>query len=340
MWIESKKFDLTWIIGPAYFSFFFVIILQGLNIAPKEISPIYWLIFVVFIDVAHVWSSLFRTYLNKDGRIKYAKSLWLAPISCYALGVILHAQSSLLFWRVLAYFAVFHFVRQQYGIFQIYRSQEQYEFRRTFLFDKIVIYSSTIFPLLIWHLHRSEKIFWFMQGDFYHLNFPELIPWVASLAWGIYAFYFFYEVIFLKNPIGSPSKLFLLGTILVWWGGIVWLKTDWSFTITNVVAHGIPYFALIYLKDLRQRERLIWPSFLPMASIFVFLFILAFFEEGLWDAFIWKDHDSLFSFLGFLPSIENINLLALLVPLLTLPQATHYFLDGFIWKKDSDQPSQ
>ena len=56
---------------------------------------------------------------------------------------------------------------------------------------------------------------------------------------------------------------------------------------------------------------------------------LAFGEEWLWDLGIWHDHPTFFGEgwdLG--PGTQ-----ALLVPLLALPQATHYVLDGFIWKR-------
>ena len=117
----------------------------------------------------------------------------------------------------------------------------------------------------------------------------------------------------------------------------MWLNNDWSFTITNVVSHGIPYFALIYIYNLKSRENLIWPKSLPMICIFIFLFILGYLEEGLWDIFIWKEHTQIFPIFKSTVLIENSALLALVVPLLTLPQSTHYILDGFIWKQNNTE---
>ncbi len=42
---------------------------------------------------------------------------WLAFVALYSLG-------SMVFWRVLAYLAVFHFIRQQYGFMMIYRRND------------------------------------------------------------------------------------------------------------------------------------------------------------------------------------------------------------------------
>jgi hypothetical protein len=68
------------------------------------------------------------------------------------------------------------------------------------------------------------------------------------------------------------------------------------------------------------------------------LFTFAYLEEGFWDALVWNDHREFFSFFYFLPKITDHHMLALLIPLLSLPQITHYVLDGFIWKlsKDND----
>lgn len=332
-WIESKKFDLIWIISPGFISVFFVTVLHILKLAPQTTSPIYWLIFVVFVDVAHVWSTIFRTYLNKDGIVKYQKQLWLVPIACYCIGVFIYSFGALIFWRVLAYIAVFHFVRQQYGFFQIYSRKDSHFESRFSLFDKISIYSVTIVPMIIWHLSVPGHINWFVEGDFLHFENKELIPLVTFLGIFIVLLYYFKELFYLKNSLLAPKNLFLLVTFLVWWTGIVWIKSDWSFTITNVVSHGIPYFALIYLSDLKNREKIFWPQVLPTITIFIFLLGLGFFEEALWDVFIWDDHAQIFSLFKFMKPIENSDWLTLIVPALTLPQATHYILDGYIWKK-------
>ena len=47
---------------------------------------------------------------------------------------------------------------------------------------------------------------------------------------------------------------------------------------------------------------------------------------------VWRDHDGLFPWAGALPQVAEATLLAFVVPLLALPQVTHYLIDGFIWK--------
>lgn len=337
LYLRSKRYDLIWIIGPAFFSSIFVILFHLSGSAPKVTSPLYWMIFVVFIDVAHVWSTLFRTYLHREKKQQFQKILWLAPIICYGVGVILHSFGEMVFWRCLAYLAVFHFIRQQFGIFQLYSfkatSEEIKRNNKWKWIDQLAIYSATVIPMIIWHLNGIQEIHWFMAGDFWYLNNPNASVVFMLLGLIIFLLYICKEIFVAKNNIFCPKTLFLLGTYLAWWVGIVWIKTDWAFTITNVVSHGIPYFALIYMQDIKNREKIYWPRYLPTVTIFLFLLVLGYTEEGLWDVFIWNEHKSLFPFFKGDIGIDNYQLLALIVPLLTLPQATHYVLDGYIWKR-------
>ena len=62
------------------------------------------------------------------------------------------------------------------------------------------------------------------------------------------------------------------------------------------------------------------------------IFLLAFVEEGLWDITLWKEHTAVFSIFNWGNLKLSEALLTLIVPLLALPQITHYIIDGFIWK--------
>ena len=72
-----------------------------------------WISAVLLIDVAHVWSTSFRVYFDKE---ELKRRLWLyllVPIAGYAVGVALYSEGELTFWRVLAITAVFHFVPER-----------------------------------------------------------------------------------------------------------------------------------------------------------------------------------------------------------------------------------
>jgi hypothetical protein len=61
-----------------------------------------------------------------------------------------------------------------------------------------------------------------------------------------------------------------------------------------------------------------------------FLLLLAFLEELFWDRLVWHERPWLF---GQSRLILEDRVLSYVVPLLMLPQATHYVLDGILWRR-------
>ena len=55
---------------------------------------------------------------------------------------------------------------------------------------------------------------------------------------------------------------------------------------------------------------------------------MAYMEEFFWERAIWQERTWLF---GESWNVESLHMF--LIPLLAVPQATHYILDGFIWKR-------
>jgi hypothetical protein len=102
-----------------------------------------------------------------------------------------------------------------------------------------------------------------------------------------------------------------------------------------VLVHGVPYCALLWGYTRARageagRRTLI--SLVATAGPWAFLGVLlacAFAEEALWDRFVWHDHDWLFGAGSELRS----RMLAWVVPLLAVPQVSHYLLDGVLWRR-------
>jgi hypothetical protein len=115
-----------------------------------------------------------------------------------------------------------------------------------------------------------------------------------------------------------------------------------AFTLLNVVSHGVPYMALIWVYGRkkstqtgnRSYSKLVKQFFTEYgAALFVLsMMLLAYVEEGLWDAWVWKEHNDVFSMFQAIAFNPEKDILMLLVPLLALPQITHYIIDGYIWK--------
>ncbi len=339
-WLKNKNFDLAFIIGPSFFSVLIVFLFYDQFVGATNVPLWAWIVFILCIDVAHVYSTLFRTYFNAIELKENRLILTLIPIGVWLIGVMLYSMGALVFWRFLAYVAVFHFIRQQYGFMRLYgraESVKKWEHR----LDAALIYLATLYPLMYWHSEPRE-FHWFIEGDFFS-NFPAFVPQVFGVVYsGIAILYAFKEIYFAKlgRPFNLPKNLLIVGTALSWWVGIVLFNGDLVFTVTNVVSHGIPYLALVWLYGERQAQRdpmlaLNYKLFFSRFSLPLFLgllILLAYLEEGLWHGLVWRENLSAFGLFSYLPAISAKDSLSWLVPLLTLPQATHYVLDGFIWK--------
>jgi hypothetical protein len=338
-WIWSRGTDLAVFGGSAAVA----LALAGLGraVSPAGHVPTWaWLVFVLAIDVAHVWTTLFRTYLDKE-EVAARRLLYIGlPLMCYAIGVALHLTSSRAFWRALAYVAVFHFVRQQIGWVAIYRARSGATARIDRIIDDGIVYAATGFPLIYWHAHLPRAFQWFMPGDFVdHVVaarvFGALVVPAAACYLALAVAYLLRGLQHLRAGRAQWGKhLVVLTTGLIWFVGIVAYDDDFSFTVTNVTVHGIPYMALLwaYARARADERPTGWIAKIVgvgLGAFFVTALALAFVEEMLWDRFIWHERPHLFGQGAVLDPV----LQSLLIPLLALPQAVHYALDGLLWRR-------
>ena len=244
----------------------------------------------------------------------------------------------MVFWRILAYLAVFHFVRQQYGWVALYRSRAGEQSRVGWWIDTVAIYLSTVYPLIHWHCHLPRKFYWFLEGDF--ANLPSQVSSVMMpvywIVLAVYAGRSIYRAVVLREF--NPGKdVVLVTTAVCWYVGIIWFNSDYAFLVTNVIIHGVPYMVLVYWYGSKQESR---NGKQPrtgkqhasrIATFLGVVWVLAYFEELLWDVGLWHEHSWLFG-----PAWDLGNVEFFLVPLLAVPQITHYVLDGFIWRRSSN----
>ncbi|WP_437957657.1 hypothetical protein WME76_41140 [Sorangium sp. So ce119] len=307
-----------------------------------------FLLFVVGVDVAHVHTTLFRTYLDREELRRHPALYAAVPLACYVVGVALHLASELTFWRALAYAAVIHFVRQQVGWVAIYRALAGERARVDRLLDDALIYAATGWPLLYWHAHPPRAFAWFVEGDFVSA------PWLAAAVGPLGAVYAALAVAYVaravhrarvaRAPLNLGKHVVVTTTAATWYVGIVATDSDFQFTVTNVIVHGVPYMALVFAY---ARERAVEAprsllARLLAGGLLAFLGIalaLAFFEELLWDRLVWHDRPELFGGAVDEPLLGP-RARTLLVPLLALPQATHYMLDAVVWRRRHTGPAQ
>ncbi|MBK9449485.1 MAG: hypothetical protein IPN95_08730 [Bacteroidetes bacterium] len=115
-WIYKSWVDLLFIVAPAFLATLVVLLFPGWFEDSEAMPPLAWLLLIVGVDVAHVYSTLWRTYLDPTEFDRHRNLLTYTPIAVWVGGILLYSMGPMVFWRVLAYLAVFHFVRQQYGL--------------------------------------------------------------------------------------------------------------------------------------------------------------------------------------------------------------------------------
>lgn len=343
IWIKSRSFDLWWFIAPMALPPLIVFFLpeQFTNQQKTEIFPWSWILIVLSIDVAHVYTTVYKTYFKPTAFKIHKLKLLAVPFLVWIVGVMVYSISSKLFWSLLAYFAVFHFIRQQYGFFRLYSKREtSYRWRKGVL--SITIYAVTVIPILIWHVRGQQNFNWMTAGDFWYINLPFLEPILNGGMILIGIAYLFVEWKEKQDSgyLNTPRILLTLSTCFSYYVSIVLTNNDFIFSLVNVIGHGIPYLALVYFsekKELKEDS----PTLLKLVLskwgwvlFYAIVFAFAYFEETLWDVFIWRENTVPFGWLyGTFNQLNDDQVISLFVPLLIMPQVVHYILDGYIWRK-------
>lgn len=342
-WIYNKVTESIFILGVPFICLLFIGVLPQSLIHSEEFPDYAWLILVVFVDVGHVYSTVYRTYTDKALVLQHKNLFFGLPVLLLVLSVLLHSINPLWFWRALAYLAVFHFIRQQYGIMKIYSRRNSYSALKRRI-DVFTIYGVTVIPVLYWHFNSDLSFHWFIKNDFVLLGNRPAIQVVLQVAFVLLLCV--YLVSEIKQALSGKAfnlqkNAIVLGTAISWYAGIMYYNSDFIFTFLNVVCHGIPYIALVWMYGKKSGSlehqrffKLIYTQF----GILIFLLpilLLAYFEENLWDTLVWQEHGRLFLFSSQISVSRSA--LNIIVPLLALPQLFHYVIDGYIWKMRNDR---
>ncbi|HIE98915.1 MAG TPA: hypothetical protein EYG03_17470 [Planctomycetes bacterium] len=332
-WLFSPMVDLLTFTGSAVVALTLVWLGHARGWLTQDTPEWLWVSAILLLDVAHVYATGFRVYFDPTELRRRPWLYGLAPVLAFVLGWAVYSESSTAFWRVLAYLAVFHFIRQQYGWVALYRTREANLDRRGRWLDSLAIYAATVYPLIYWHCHLPRQFWWFLDDDFMHLP-AALELWCRPLYWLTMVTYFGTSAWRAwTQGIYNPGKdLVVLTTAICWYVGIVSCNSDYAFTVTNVIIHGVPYMILVYWHRWGKADSVAPTNrFRTVAMFLGVIWILAYVEELLWDTGVWHERPWLF---GTFENLEQHS--ALLVPLLAVPQITHYVLDGFIWRRRSN----
>ncbi len=330
--------DIGFICMPAFICLAAILIFPNIFQNTETVNQWWWLLVILGIDVTHVYTTLYKTYANKNNFNKHKTAFTLIPILCFVTAFLVFSFGAQSFWTVIAYTAVFHFIRQQYGFMRLFSRNETS--KKLKLIDTIAIYAATVYPLLYWHCKGPFEFSWFTPTDFFFLKQDRIAYFTSFVYYAIACLWVFKEIYTLLKfrYFNIPKFLIILGTFVSWYFGIVYFENDLTFTLFNVVSHGIPYMALVWIDQAKETSK--QPFNLSKLQKFLFVkknpllfllipFTFAFVEEFLWNTVLWHESKVYFAISSIRISSEWKSII---IPLLILPQLTHYVIDGFVWK--------
>lgn len=203
-----------------------------------------------------------------------------------------------------------------------------------------------VIPILIWHVRGQRNFNWMTEGDFFYFPSSTLEPVLQILFIAIVCFYCLLEIRLKKvnKVLNIPRILLTLSTAFSYYVAIVVTNNDFLFSLINVIGHGIPYMALVWWSEKKSLNETS-PSLLKMVLskwgfilFYLIIFAMAYFEEALWDALVFREKPLPFGWTyQFLSEIKDSIVLIIVVPLLIMPQIVHYILDGYIWKNKQNK---
>jgi hypothetical protein len=337
-WLFSAPLDLLVFGGTALAAIAFV----AFGPTGRTDSPEWsWLAAILLVDVAHVWSTAFVVYLDPAEWRRRPGVYAGVPIACFFVALALYACGEDTFWRAIAYLAVFHFIRQQYGWVMLYRARNGERDRFGRWLDGATIYACALYPLIWWHAHLPRNFSWMTDGDFIS-GMPlgavaiARVLYIALLA--SYAVRTIAELVHTRTTAWG-KHLVVTTTAACWYNGIIAHDSDYAFMMSNVFTHGVPYMVLVFVyaraasrEPVSFRgatERMLGGRVLRAVVVFVAtLWLLAYAEQLLWNRTMWHEHEWLFGSGGDIGGFALV-----LAPLLAVPQLTHYALDAFLWKR-------
>jgi len=346
-WIFSKKFDLGIFLLPLGLAALSPLVLL---LEPFEQMPLWaFLLLLVSFDVAHVWSSLYRTYLDPD---EYSRRplLYLLPIPIFLfLSFRIHYYSPVLFWTLLAYVAIYHFIKQNYGFLVLYKVKKGESSSLDFYLDKWTLYAGALAPVLWWHATPTRHFDWFNAGEEFAFRIDPVFAREIGLVYFLFLGLYLIRQVYVWRTLRyfNPGKqLIMAAHYLTWAVGIYATDNPLISAAFLNLFHGIPFLAIIWyycnrkwsdpvrstrsklLAFLSQRKR--WYLF------YLLIFVPALLEETIWDGFVWQVYMPDLLALP-LPQVDHFAM-SLFVAALSLPQILHYFLDAWIWKFDRSNP--
>lgn len=127
--IKSPTYDSFFFFSPLLFVGLFTLAMHWYfpEYLGIQNDPLWFFLFVIVFDVAHVYGSLYRSYFNTQEFSAHKKLYLITPLIFWIIGAIFiwfdRGGESLIYF--VGFFAVYHFIKQQLGFVMVYASKEE-----------------------------------------------------------------------------------------------------------------------------------------------------------------------------------------------------------------------
>lgn len=351
-WVLSWRSDVIGFILPVLVA---ILLLPASYSVPQNEVPLpYYIGLVVMVDVAHVYGTIFRTILDSEAtRLNRALFLWGPLRLLLASLLIITLFGEAMVWTLLAYFAMYHFAKQAFGILCLYKARKGERGSLDHQLDYWTCMVGAAVPVALDHVGKKfgDPMKWFDNGEFHLAGLPEVaqvplivvyvvVPsvWLARTVWR-----------WIVGDLWNLGKLWIMAVqYLTWTVGVVGKHEVRSLAFVNLF-HGVSSMVLVYVVVQRRyaQWRVAKPasmttrdticealvaSPLPYVAVMV-LFALV--EELCWEVCIYQKY---LPEMGFqLPCVRRW-WRKLVVAVMIQPQLAHYYLDAYIWKLGPQNP--
>jgi hypothetical protein len=321
--VFTRRWDLLLFAVPVFLTS--LVVGWDLLVGIHGADALIWFAVMVAIDKAHIWSTVFRSYLDKEVRQRHPLLLYLGPLLFVLLGVAIECTLGVkTLVRLFLYYQMYHVMRQQYGwIAQVARRARPRGSRIDLAWDKALVYAFVVVPFAWAHVSPQGSM-----GGLEFASRPLLAHALAALFAICLVGYIGLQAtrLLIHHETVSISELLVAGTTAFVWGGMMvsgmLLGPSPYWLFVSLTYHAVPYIgaALWTAKD-RQSESVVWRHRFAVPS---FLFVLL-----LWGYFWQQVQDGLLHVPAQSVGALHITLTALAVAVPTM----HYAIDGVIWKR-------
>ena len=345
-WLVSQKFDVAMLALPMVAALASLLTVRE---AWQGALPLWaFLIVIVAFDVTHVWATIYLTYFDREVLAKRRLLLGLTPLLSFFVAYRVHSHSAALFWSLLAYVAIFHFVQQQWGFIALYKSRAGEKNRLDYYLDRWTLWVGAIGPVLLWHASPKRQFDWFNAGESFIFRLDSAFKSEITLAMGVFGGAWLLRqahVIATGGQLNVGKVLWMVCSWVSWVVGISLSNHPFVSAAFLNLFHGPQFLAIVWHRArhrFQKHPEATGPVVRAMfqkgrwLAFYAVLLGIAIVEETLWDGVVWR------VYLPKLLSVETLRFegaaLSVWVALLSVPQITHYYLDAWIWKLDGSNP--